>query len=171
MAITVAFFLSDVCIAGSVGKIIIGNQVSPTWNQTINNPSRFQLVLGGQGVLDKETGIVWEQSPSTSLLVLYDAQFYCNNLTKGSRMGWRLPTIQELASLMDPTASSGPMLPSGHPFLNVKTDNVYWSATVYADVPGVQWIADFNSNGVTHLANSNSYYSWCVRSGEGVNPQ
>ena len=48
-------------------------------------------------------------------------------------VGWRLPTINELASLFDPAATAAPGLPSGHPFTGLGLDPVegdsFWSAT------------------------------------------
>ena len=40
-----------------------------TWDQQINGHGRFKVLkeFGGAAVLDKETGRVWEQSPSTEL--------------------------------------------------------------------------------------------------------
>ena len=33
------------------------------WSQILPAATRFQLVMGGAAVLDRETGLVWEQSP------------------------------------------------------------------------------------------------------------
>ncbi len=53
---------------------------------------------------------------------------YCAGLALGGRTGWRLPAIEVLASLLDPTNRS-PALPSGHPFLDMKES--YWSSSSY----------------------------------------
>ena len=42
------------------------DQIPPIWSQKIAGSKRFELVMGGAAVLDKETGLVWEQSPNTS---------------------------------------------------------------------------------------------------------
>ena len=41
-------------------------------------------------------------------------------MTVGGTKGWRLPSVAELASLVDP-ANSNPALPTGHPFSNVQS--------------------------------------------------
>jgi hypothetical protein len=42
------------------------SRIPPTWSQTLPTADRFVLVMGGAGVLDKETGLVWEQSPDNT---------------------------------------------------------------------------------------------------------
>ena len=45
---------------------------------------------------------------------------------EGTRIIWRLPTINELEALVDCSAHS-PALPAGHPFTDVQ--DIYWSST------------------------------------------
>ncbi len=118
----------------------VAAQVGTQWSRQINNPNRFKVLgdFSGKAVLDRETGLVWEQSPlspskgETGLLDWESAQSRCNGLTVCNRMGWRLPTIQELASQVDPSVGfPGPTLPAGHPFIEVQSSD-YWSATTVA---------------------------------------
>jgi hypothetical protein len=74
--------------------------------------------FGNAAVFDGETGLVWEQSPETNVQNWLNAQARCNTKTVGNRQGWRPPTLQELASLVEPTVRFGHTLP-GHPFTNV----------------------------------------------------
>jgi uncharacterized protein DUF1566 len=46
----------------------------------------------------------------------------------GGRKGWRLPTIEELLSVVDPNRTN-PALPTGQPF-GVQLDDFYWSSTL-----------------------------------------
>jgi len=140
------------------------DEIPPTWSQTIAGAERFELVLGGAGVLDKETGLVWEQSPSTSTYTWLSAISHCAALNVGARKGWHLPTIEQLASLVD-SSQSNPSLPSGHPFSNVQS-NGYWSATTYAGSTASAWRVYFYNGIVDVLAKTFDYYAWCVRGGQ-----
>lgn len=66
------------------------------WDDQINNAGRFKVLseFGNAAVFNKETGLVWEQSPSTTARSWLNAQDHCNQETVGNRKGWRLPTIQ-----------------------------------------------------------------------------
>ncbi len=69
------------------------------------------------------------------LLVLFQVRGGCTTRTTGNRKGWRLPSVHELASLIDSNNLSGnPDLPPGHPFTNVQGEpEIYWSATTAAE--------------------------------------
>ena len=115
-------------------------------------------------MLDKETGLVWEQSPGTFSDNWSFARGSCLNKGVGGRLGWRLPSVAELASLVDPSvAFPGPTLPAGHPFSTV-TGDFYWSATKTADFPGSAFGVFFQ--GGTSVAvgfTENIGKIWCVR--------
>jgi hypothetical protein len=154
-------------VEGSVSSVQRTVENIPlAWSQTLPAAQRFVLVLGGNAVLDKETGLVWERSPSSTMTNWSTAVRVCTGQSLGNRKGWRLPTIQELASLVDPT-QSGPALPAGHPFLNVNLGSSgYWSATTDATNLGFAWGVEFNTGdifgGQTKAA---PIFVWCLRSG------
>jgi hypothetical protein len=188
MAITLIMFLPAVSVAGNLEPsgppaptMKTLDQMPPTWDQTLQCDTtacpRFVLVMGGAGVLDKETGLVWEKSPSTTAVSLSDAQVRCNLLTAGGRLGWRLPSVQDLASLVDPTVPApGPKLPSGHPFTSVLAgnDDFYWSANcnVSNGCNSYEWAVGFGVNigGYSQIPGYMRYV-WCVRGGQGVDAQ
>ena len=155
-------------------------QIPQSWSQTWlcgEFPTgkicpRFVLVLGGAAALDKETGLVWELAPSTDTLDWYEAQIYCRQLKTGNRLGWRLPTVEELLSLVDPAVPSpGPTLPSGAPFSTVQPDS-YWSASTAAVNVADAWIVSFGDGGSAFdVKNTDIKFSWCVRGGQSVDPQ
>jgi len=118
---------------------------TPSWDQKLQCDTqatcpRF-IVLSNwnsEAVLDRETGLVWERSPDvSSLKTWFTARSHCLNRGSGARKGWRLPSIQELQSLLDPSIPVGSLsLPPGHPFTNVRFEprnpDFYWSATTAA---------------------------------------
>ena len=147
----------------------------PSWDQQLPVSTRFIILSnwGSTAVLDRETGLVWERSPSSSGRIWDNAQSSCNVLTVGNRMGWRLPTLQELLSLVDPSVKTGGLfLPAGHPFNNVQPSTPYWSATTSAHSTNLAWEMSF---GVYYVGvadkTQTSDLVWCVRGGQGVDPQ
>lgn len=145
-----------------------------SWSQHINTAKRFKVLaaFGGVAVLDNETGLVWEQSPSAPFFTWLNAHNHCNELTVGSRLGWRLPTIQELASLVDPNAAGAPFLPAGQPFANIEAQGAaYWSATTSAGDTSRAWAVNFTNANVFNDFKNGGKIVWCVRGGQGVDPQ
>ncbi len=152
------------------------NDIPPAWSKTLQCDTtacpRFELVMGGAAVLDHETGLVWEQSPSMTSYNWNGAEIQCLQLNTGGRLGWRVPTIQELASLVDPSVLfPGPALPSGHPFNDVQ-GNWYWSATTVANTSDIAvWVVQFVNGSVGTFVKTDSIPVWCVRGGQGADPQ
>jgi Protein of unknown function (DUF1566) len=146
---------------------------TPSWDQTLPSDNRFIVLsnMDGNAVLDRETGLVWEKSPSPTLSTdWFNAQVRCNTLRMGGRLGWRLPTLQELASLVDPSIPFPNLrLPADHPFSNVQP-GFYWSATTFAALASVWWGVNFSSGDVG-IDDGNSNFVWCVRGGQGPDAQ
>jgi hypothetical protein len=129
--------------------------------------------FGNAAVLDRETGLVWERSPSMELTTWHVAHVRCNEfVTLGSRLGWRLPTVNELASLVDP-GQSDPALPAGHPFTNVQLTDYYWSATGDSRSSNNKWVVGFFTDGDVGNGRDKDVprLFWCVRGGQGTDPQ
>ncbi len=173
VAVILTLFLPVLSVAGNLEPSAAPaptmktlDQIPPTWSQDLPAAKRFELVLGGTGVLDKETGLVWEQSPS-GIFDWYSAATYCLEKTVANKKGWRLPTVEELASLVDPSvASPGPTLPSGHPFSNVYS--TFWSATTLQTGYGTTvYVVEFFNGNVGVAPKSSQGYTWCVRGGQG----
>ena len=116
-------------------------------------------------VRDNETGLVWEQSPRTETEDWPNARLGCARKFVGNRLGWRLPSIPELASLLDPSvADPGPTLPAGHPFTGVQPA-LYWSATTGANDPEYAWVVSFSHGYVASGFKARNRQVWCVRGG------
>ena len=175
--VTIVMFLPGLVSAGSLEPTAAPgstmktlDQIPPNWSQKISGAARFELVLDGAGVLDKETGLVWEQSPTNTMPQTWiDASSACYTNIVGGRNGWHLPTIEQLTSLLD-TSVAGPLkLPAGHPFSGVASV-FYWSATPYAGSTASAWNVNF-SGGVLSFDKTNTNFVWCVRGGQGYDGQ
>ncbi|MBX3332355.1 MAG: DUF1566 domain-containing protein [Nitrospira sp.] len=144
--------------------------LSQSWDKKLPGASRFTVLadFGGAAVRDNETGLVWEQSPETKTVNWSGARFQCTSRKIGGRMGWRLPSVHELASLVDPSVSPGPTLPAGHPFTNVQAAH-YWSATSFAGKPSHAWNVGFIMGMVHDIKTADSHNVWCVRGGNNAN--
>jgi hypothetical protein len=135
-----------------------------TWGKKLPSASRFTVLsaFGDAAVRDNETGLVWEKTLETVEMSWTDARAACADKNVGGRKGWRLPSISELASLVDPSIRSGPTLPLDHPFTNVLMD-VYWSATSVTDNPKNAWLVFFDTAKATFAFKTITFHAWCVR--------
>jgi len=186
-AITLALFLPGLCIAGSLEP---SDPPGPTmrtldeiystnsWSKKLpcdstTNCPRFEVLADFilEAVLDKETGLVWERSPMSASTdpkrTWFQAQSDCLQRTVGGRQGWRLPTVQELASLVDPTGPPFDKLPGGHPFNNIR--GWYWSSTTNIENDATALTVGFYCNWCVAEDWSKSSAGrdvWCVRGGQ-----
>ncbi|MCA9498679.1 MAG: DUF1566 domain-containing protein [Nitrospirales bacterium] len=168
------------------GNPVATGATPPAWDKVLpandtGDPcrsSRFICVMGGTAVLDNETGVVWERAPETSQVSREDARLTCLNKNVAGRKGWRLPSVQELSSLVDvSTDENGLNLPPGHPFTlnSIGRFAGHWSATTDAQDPNRAWSVNFDGgivksseiNLTPATDHSTFFYTlfWCVRGG------
>lgn len=147
----------------------------PGWDRVIpNGAARFKILtqFAGEAVLDRETGLVWQRSPSAvSLFDWATSTALCIGTAIGGRRGWRLPSAWELMTLKDP-AQSSPALPPGHPFQDVAVGVIYWTATAAAGDANGALALSFSSGGqgIITTAKTGSGLRWCVRGPGGDYP-
>jgi hypothetical protein len=116
-----------------------------------------------QIVRDSKTTLQWQDDVNVSK-TWEEAIEYCEALTLGSYSNWRLPNINELASIVDRSKS--------HPAMNGtfihKKSSSYWSSTTTADTTSdVAWHISF-IDGSQYNGNNKYYYYYvrCVRAGQ-----
>lgn len=91
----------------------------------------------GETVLDRLTGLVWTRCADlanrwTTWDDAFEVVAELNRSHSGGRSSWRLPTINELESLVDASTHT-PALPRSQPFQDVQ--EAYWSSTTSAFEP------------------------------------
>lgn len=103
-------------------------------------------------VTDRATGLMWQKGGSSNLLLMYRAKIYITQLNKNKFAGhsnWRLPTIEELVSLMEKNKKNGV-------HIDLLFDNKQkkcWShdraeLTINLHNKIAAWIADFDSGAI-----------------------
>jgi hypothetical protein len=149
----------------------------------VDYPANTRFAIHNQGttspaddvVLDRETRLVWTRdanimkSPSNWL----DANTQARELTVANRRGWRVPTIEELSTLID-VRRQNPALPNGHPFVGVQVsggNDTYWTSTNHENPSGAAWFVNL-STGAVGLATKGGNpqilgFAWPVRGGSG----
>jgi hypothetical protein len=178
LAMASCFALVSLVEAGSANNcptwsiFVDGTDRSVKWERHKPNP-RFAIYDPGTPedseddlVLDLETCLVWERSPDDTTSTWFNAMPHCYWRELGNRYGCRLPTIEELASLVD-DSKGPPSLPAGHPFINAQSA-YYWSSTTDVSIGSTHaWGVDFNDGSAGRHNRGFSYYVWCVRGGPG----
>ena len=141
----------------------------PSWDQKIPVATRYTVLLNwnSEAVLDRETGLVWERAPETQVpRQWFNAASACLAKNVGKRKGWRLPSVAELMSLINPSESVPPNIHVGHPFQIDSGVHLYWSATPGTVVPETAWFVGFENGGSLFVDNIGSPQEfWCVRGG------
>jgi hypothetical protein len=152
-----------------------GAAAPQSWDKVIpDGAKRFKVLkqFGDEAVLDKETGLVWQRSPSaTSLFDWGNSVALCIGTAIGGRRGWRLPAAWELMTLKDP-AQANPALPPGHPFQDVVTGTIYWTSTANLSNAAHAQALTFTAGGqgIISTAKSGDGLRWCVRGPGGDQP-
>jgi hypothetical protein len=111
-------------------------------------------------VTDITTGLMWQKEMDGNPMNWEAAISYCKNLSLGGYNDWRLPTIQELHSIVDYSRYS--------PAIDIEVfpdtlSSDYWSSTTDADSSGYAWRVGFDGGFVGCVYKSASYYVRAVR--------
>ncbi len=148
---------------------------SPLWDQVLPADERFELVMGDAAVLDRETGLVWQKLATNSKYGWHEAQSQCYALEIGGRQGWRLPTISELSTLVEPS-NTHPALPDNHPFsidgifnyyvVGVGLSDDFWTSTPDSGSEVDAWYIYFETGKAKAHLTTNEHYIRAVRAAE-----
>lgn len=121
---------------------------------------QIKTVSNQNVVIDKNTGLIWQQSIPKEKYKWEDAVYYCENLTYAGYSDWRLPTPQELLTIVN-NSKSDPAIDTTY-FPNTPSGN-FWSS--YTSVNGTNdaWYVYFDLGNVSDRSKTNNYYVRCVR--------
>jgi len=129
---------------------------NPYGKGTVNN---FQLQVGGKVIFDRATGLMWQQALSADYMSIAKAYQYIRQLNAQKFAGfsdWRLPTLEEFMSLMEPKISN-----------NLGINPVFEKLDHHADI----WTADKRSASAMWVVCFYEGICTSTASGEIGNPQ
>jgi len=137
--------IPDTLSNDSVKKMITKNNFFDLWF----NPSgsglcnMFELQHDGKVVMDFASNLIWQQGGSQERMNFEDAKKWIKELNQNGYAGfhdWRLPTLEEAMSLMEPEQKNGRNI---NPIFGVK-QWLIWTADAYQGAAGQQWIVLFD---------------------------
>jgi hypothetical protein len=126
----------------------------------LGSPSRTGAAEDLRPWVDSETHLIWTNSDNAAGVTLAQAKRYCRELTVAGRKGWKLPTIDQLQTLLGGEANEN----GRHIRGPLKLTGWQWSST-----PGQQegegWVLDFGDGGRASVpaGDSGLNRSLCVR--------
>ena len=101
--------------------------------------SRFTVMP--ETVLDNRTGIMWQRAVSPEVYTWAEAKKYTKSLTLAGYSDWRLPTKEELMSIV--VKGPAPAIDT-ETFPNTPSE-FFWSSSPYASyATGYAWGVDFD---------------------------
>lgn len=139
-----------------------------SWSKTWSNPqgkgieNSFARHVEHSVIFDATTGLHWQQSGSLEEIYFDDAQKYIANLNARKFAGyndWRLPTLEEAMSLMEPKKSKYGL--HIDPVFNEKQTYI-WTAN--KNTVGLVWVVDFRNGDCLNGSINFSFYVRAVRS-------
>jgi len=127
---------------------------------------------GNSVVLDKATGLLWQQGGSDKAMYLSDAEAYVQSLNANGLAGfsdWRLPTVEELASLVESVGAHEDL------FIDSRfsaRQTACWTTDSTRDFVNATdtWIVNFLRGSVYSDASGTRYFARAVRSVDSTPP-
>ena len=135
-----------------------------SWNQQGKGLKHFYEKIERAGkklVIDGVTELIWQQAGSDELLTYDAAAEYVQKLNREKFAGypdWRLPTLEEAMSLMEPMKKNGDL------YIDPTFDkNQRWIWTADKDAWGVAWPVSFSSGFCSYYVVFNTRFVRAVR--------
>jgi hypothetical protein len=126
------------------------------------------LTAGSTQVKDMLTGLIWERGTSdgtqtwNNTTSLGSAQAYCQSLNLGGN-SWRVPSIKELASLIDVSLPPSGVMTNSSAFPGITGAMFFWSSSSNLLIPRTAWGVNFQYGWVNFADSTASSHVRCVR--------
>jgi len=113
-------------------------------------------------IQDPRTNLMWEDTPHVREAKIRQprAKEYCSELTLGGFNDWRLPSIQELLTIIDYNRVSPAIIKA---FSYIEDESFYWTKTHVADEDDAFWGVNFKRGYSSKASEYYDRYVRCVR--------
>ena len=126
-------------------------------------PQRYTIqtsFTGEKVVKDNNTGVMWQSTSTSDKFDWYHAIAYCADLEYAGYDDWRLPTLRELASIMDFGGDSYAINRTYFPVLYI--GRTWTSKQIFSDSTRA-WDISFTTGELERALKSETYYVKCIR--------
>lgn len=137
------------------GRVRCVRRSIPTKQRCFPSDSRFQIQSGSL-VYDAATSLTWQQTNGPAMTSA-DARTYCANIG----IGFRLPSMKELITIVDYFHSSVVMIDS-NAFPNTPAD-LFWTSSREVDLTTQVYAVSFISGDSRPYDSTDAHYVRCVR--------
>jgi hypothetical protein len=173
-----AFNMSDGIVSNAYSaataaslRCVRGNGSGEGFSDPAVAPPDQYTLLSDDEAQDNYTRLIWQRDGAATDLVSWEqAVSYCENLTLGGHSNWRLPTVRELATLVDEAqvapAINRTAFPNTH--YGARSNNWYW-ASHQARNSSAAWALNFDDGFTGFNSGSAAWntfgpsYAKCVR--------
>jgi hypothetical protein len=109
---------------------------------------------------DTRTGLTWERVVSEQTFDVAGAASYCAALQLAEKVGFRLPTMKELETLVDERRAQPAIDPEAFP--NTPTES-FWSSSAWSGTTDLNWYVRFDSGSALYELSKERFRVRCVR--------
>jgi len=123
--------------------------------------SRF--VINNETVTDTLTGLIWQKDSAQNVLTWEEAITQFKDLVLDNHTGWRMPTREELRSIVDFSKITPSIFTNEFP--RTAPGN-YWTSTAHAFQKNHIWCIHFYNGNDNYQSKNNTYFSRAVKGGQ-----
>lgn len=139
-------------VGETASEIVTGNQYAV---RCVRSPQRLptgtHYAEASGEITDNYTKLVWQKVNATTMINFAGAPAKC-------AAPWRIPTVKELYTLLDPTAGAAPYIAQA---MFPSTKDLYWSQTTQPN--GNKYVVDFSSGKIVGNSLTNAVALRCVK--------
>jgi hypothetical protein len=121
-------------------------------------PGRYVVDARMETVKDTRTQLTWQREPAPGSYEWEPAGAYCASLTLAG-LRWRLPSVKEVLSLVDPTRYN----PSSDPTAFPADNTLLWTATKTRRNAAKAWYVSFETGFLASSELTSQLYVRCVQ--------